>query len=58
MEKRYAKINFYKAGTGKSARIILSIPLLKKIGITEKEREVEIIYDKNIIEIKKILKKY
>lgn len=45
MEKREALIQFPKMGNGKGARINLSIPLLKKIGFNQENREVEIIYD-------------
>lgn len=45
MEKRNANVSFSKVGNGIGARIILSVPLLKKMGITENEREVEVIYD-------------
>lgn len=45
MEKRDAKITFSKAGNGTGAKIILSIPLLKKLGITPESREVEVIYN-------------
>lgn len=45
MEKRSANISFSKSGNGIGARIILSVPLLKKFGITQEEREVEVIYD-------------
>lgn len=56
MEKRDAKITFSKAGNGTGAKIILSIPLLKKLGITPEEREVEVTYnedDKTILIKKK-----
>ncbi len=56
LEKRDAKITFSKAGNGTGAKIILSIPLLKKLGITPEEREVEVIYnedDKTILIKKK-----
>lgn len=55
MEKRDLKVSFSKTGNGMGARIPLSIPLLKKMGITQEEREVEIIYDEEnqIITIKK-----
>ena len=43
MEKRDLKISFYKAGTGKGARIILPIPWLRKLDITENEKEIELI---------------
>lgn len=45
MEKRNANVSFSKVGNGIGARIILSVPLLKKMGITESEREVEVVYD-------------
>lgn len=45
MEKRNAKIQFPKVGNGTGARVVLSLPLLKKLGIDQENREVEIIYD-------------
>jgi hypothetical protein len=33
------------------AKIILSIPLLKKLGITPEDREVEVVYDEENGEI-------
>lgn len=45
MEKRDLKVSFSKTGNGMGARIPLSIPLLKKMGITQEEREVEVLYD-------------
>lgn len=55
MEKRTLKVSFSKTGNGMGARIPLSIPLLKKMGITQEEREIEIIYDEEqeVILIKK-----
>ncbi|EGR53333.1 hypothetical protein [Fusobacterium mortiferum] len=55
MEKRTANVSFSKSGNGIGARIILSVPLLKKLGITQENREVEVIYDeeKQTITIKK-----
>lgn len=47
MEKRNANISFSKVGNGIGARVILSVPLLKKLGITQEEREVIITYDEN-----------
>lgn len=47
MEKRNANISFSKVGNGIGARLILSVPLLKKFGITPEEREVVVIYDEN-----------
>ena len=51
MEKRNAKISFIKSGNGMGAKIILSIPLLKKLGITPDDREVEVDYDEKKQEI-------
>ena len=45
MEKREALIQFPKMGNGTGARINLSVPLLKKIGFSQEEREVEVLYD-------------
>ena len=45
MEKREALIQFPKMGNGTRARINLSVPLLKKIGFSQEEREVEVLYD-------------
>lgn len=55
MEKRFLKVSFSKTGNGIGARIPLSIPLLKKLGITQEEREIELVYDeeKQIITIQK-----
>ena len=46
MEKRDLKITFHKAGNGKGSKISLPIPWLREIGITEDERDVELILDK------------
>lgn len=55
MEKRILKVSFSKTGNGMGARIPLSIPILKKMGITQDDREIELIYDeeKQIITIQK-----
>ncbi len=45
MEKRELNISFGKAGTGKSARLVIPIPWLRKLEITEDEREVYLIFD-------------
>lgn len=45
MEKRNAKISFSRSGNGIGAKISLSVPLLKKFGLTIEEREVEVIYN-------------
>ena len=45
MEKRDLKISFYKAGNGKSARLVLPVPWLRKLNINDDEREIELILD-------------
>lgn len=46
MDKRDLNVSFYKAGLGgKSGRIVLPRPWLKKLGITEEEKEIELILD-------------
>lgn len=55
MEERKANISFPKSGNGIGARIVLSVPLLKKLGITQEERTVIVTYDEEneIITIRK-----
>ncbi len=55
MEKRELNISFGKAGTGKSARLIIPIPWLRKLNITEDEREVYLMLDEENQEL--IIKK-
>lgn len=45
MEKRELNISFAKAGNGKNARIVVPIPWLRKLNITEEEREIDLIFD-------------
>lgn len=51
MEKRNVKIAFSRAGNGIGAKLPLSVPLLKLLGINQDEREVEVIYDEQKQEI-------
>ncbi len=55
MEKRILKISFSKAGTGMGAKLTLPIPVLRKLGITQEEREIELTFDekKQVLEIRK-----
>ena len=55
MEKREVKISFGKSGNGIGAKLTMPIPFLRKLGITQEEREVEVLYDEEnqIITIKK-----
>ena len=45
MEKRELNISYGKAGNGKSARLVIPIPWLRKLNITEEEREINLIFD-------------
>lgn len=45
MEKRELNISFAKAGNGKNARVVVPIPWLRKLNITEEEREIDLIFD-------------
>ena len=55
MEKRNLNISFYKAGNGKATRVNIPMPWLRKLGITEEEKAVELELDeeKQVIIIKK-----
>lgn len=55
LEKRELNISFNKAGTGKSARLIIPIPWLRKLNITEENREIYLILDEEKEEL--IIKK-
>lgn len=45
MEKRDLKITFHKAGNGRGSKLSLPIPWLRKLGITEESRDIELIFD-------------
>ena len=45
MEKRELNISFAKAGNGKNARVVVPIPWLRKLNITEEERQIDLIFD-------------
>lgn len=49
MEVRKVKTIFLKAGNGLGARIGLSVPQLKRLGITPEDREIYITYDEDKI---------
>ena len=55
MEKRNLKISYHRAGNGTAASLNLPKPWLKELGISEEEREIELIFDKenNCLVIKK-----
>ncbi|MEH1739770.1 MAG: AbrB/MazE/SpoVT family DNA-binding domain-containing protein [Fusobacterium varium] len=47
MEKRELNVSFAKAGNGKNARVVVPIPWLRKLNITEEEREIDLIFDED-----------
>lgn len=55
MEKRELKVSFAKAGNGIGAKLTLPVPFLRKLGITQEEREIELILDeeRQVLEIRK-----
>ena len=55
MEKRVLKVSFSKAGTGMGAKLTLPIPVLRKLGITPEESEIELTFneEKQVLEIRK-----
>lgn len=46
MEKRNLKIYFGKSGNGTGATLRLPVPFLREIGVTQDEREIELVLDK------------
>lgn len=47
MDKRELNVSFAKAGNGKNARVIIPIPWLRKLNITEEEKEIDLIFDED-----------
>lgn len=45
MEKRDLNVSFYKVGTGFGTRITLPKPWLKKMGVTQDEKKIELTFD-------------
>lgn len=45
MEKRTLKVYFGKSGNGTGTTLRLPITLLRKIGVTQENREITLIYD-------------
>ena len=53
MNRRILRISFNQSGSGSiTKRLTLPSSIMKDMGITEDEREVEMIYDENKKEIK------
>lgn len=55
MEKRELKVSFGKSGNGIGAKLTLPIPFLRKLGITQEERDIELTFDeeRQVLEIRK-----
>lgn len=51
MEKRDLNVSFYKAGDGTGTRITLPKPWLKQMGVTEEEKQIELIFNEETQEI-------
>ena len=47
MEKRRGRVTFHKAGSGRGTKITLPMPWLRKMGISEKAREIIFTFDEN-----------
>lgn len=47
--KNNRKLSFGKAGNGIGVRLVLSVPELKKMGLTPENREVIIVYEEDRI---------
>lgn len=54
MEKRLLNVSFGKSGNGgMSCRLSIPTKWIKEMQLTEEDREVEVIFENNIITIKK-----
>ncbi len=51
MDKREVKVSFGKAGNGIGAKISLPVPWLKKMGIVQEDREVDMSFDEDTQQI-------
>jgi hypothetical protein len=51
MDKREVKVSFGKAGNGIGAKISLPVPWLKKMGIFQEDRDVEMSYNEDTHQI-------
>ena len=45
MEKRNGRVSFHKSGSGRGAKVTIPIPWLRKMGISEENREITFIFD-------------
>jgi hypothetical protein len=44
-DERNLRISFAKAGNGISARLVVPVPWLRKMGVNQEEREVKVVFD-------------
>ncbi len=51
MEKRDLNVSFYKAGDGTGTKITLPKPWLRKMGVTEEEKQIELTFNEETQEI-------
>lgn len=51
MEKRDLNVSFYKAGNGIGTKMTLPMPWLRKMGVTQEEKQVEIEFNEETQEI-------
>ena len=45
MERRNGRVSFHKSGSGRGAKVTIPIPWLRKMGISEEDREIVFIFD-------------
>ena len=45
MERRNGRVSFHKSGSGRVAKVNIPIPWLRKMGISEEDREIVFIFD-------------
>ncbi|RRD38791.1 AbrB/MazE/SpoVT family DNA-binding domain-containing protein [Leptotrichia sp. OH3620_COT-345] len=45
MERRDGKVSFHKSGSGRGAKVTIPIPWLRKMGISEEDREITFTFD-------------
>ena len=45
MERRDGRVSFHKSGSGRGAKVTIPIPWLRKMGISEEDREIVFIFD-------------
>ena len=45
MERRNGRVSFHKSGSGRGAKVTIPIPWLRKMGISEENREITFIFD-------------